>query len=263
MHFRMGGPAGPGDKAEMLRQTEAKGWKLLWSDDFDYRGLPDPKKWDYEEGKVRNQELQYYTRRRAENARVENGRLVIEGRKEPFQGSDYTAASLVTLGRLAVQFGRVEMRAKLPAARGTWPAFWMLGEDIGRVGWPRCGEIDVMEHVAHNPGVVHGTVHQIGDDGKHWSKGEQLKVPDCTSAFHVYAVDWHPDRMDFFVDDNKYFTFPYQGPSKWTFDRRCYLLLNLAIGGNWGGQKGVDETAFPQRYEVEYVRVFEPSKGRR
>jgi beta-glucanase (GH16 family) len=104
----------------------------------------------------------------------------------------------VTLGRFAVQFGRVEMRAKLPAARGTWPAFWMMGEDIERVGWPRCGEIDIMEHVGHNPGVIHANVHQIGDDGKHWSKGDQTRVPDCSSAFHVYAVEWRPTGLDFF-----------------------------------------------------------------
>ncbi|MBC8102059.1 MAG: glycoside hydrolase family 16 protein [Cytophagales bacterium] len=245
------------DKAVLLRQTESKGWKLLWSDDFNYRGLPDPKKWNYEEGLVRNKELQFYTRSRAENARVEDGRLLIEARREPFRGATYTAASLVTLGTFSFEYGRIEMRAKLPAGRGTWPAFWMMGEDIGRVGWPRCGEIDIMEHVAHTPGVIHANVHQIGDDGKHWSKGEQIPVPDCTSAFHVYAAEWFPDRLDFFVDDKKYLTFPYQGPGKWTFDRRCYLLLNLAIGGNWGGQKGVDESAFPQRYEVEYVRVFQ------
>jgi beta-glucanase (GH16 family) len=130
------------------------------------------------------------------------------------------------------------MRAKLPSARGTWPAFWMLGEDIGRVGWPRCGEIDVMEHVGHDPNVVHSTVHLLaGDTNKHWSKGQQIRVPDAATAFHVYAAEWYPDRIDFFLDDTKYHTFPYQGPSKWGFDRRCYLLLNLAIGGNWGGPK--------------------------
>jgi beta-glucanase (GH16 family) len=261
-HQRQGNvaSAGAGDKEASRRRTEARGWKLVWADEFEYRGLPDPKKWGYEEGLVRNNELQFYTKGRAENARVENGALVIEGRREPFRGAQYTAASLVTLGRFAVQFGRVEMRAKLPAARGTWPAFWMMGEDIERVGWPRCGEIDIMEHVGHNPGVIHANVHQIGEDGKHWSKGDQIRVPDCASAFHVYAVEWRPDGLDFFVDDNKYFTFPYQGPGKWTFDRRCYLLLNLAIGGAWGGQKGVDETAFPQKYVVEYVRVFQQAK---
>ena len=249
-------PLSPAGKADLRRQTEAKGWKLAWSDEFDYHGLPDPAKWDYEEGLVRNSELQYYTRRRLENARVENGALTIEARREPFKGAAFTAASLVTRGKFIVEFGRIEMRAKLPAARGTWPALWTLGEDEPRVGWPRCGEIDIMEHVAHDPGVIHGTVHQIGDDGKHWSKGEQVRIPDVSTAFHVYAVEWRPDRLDFFVDDNKYFTFPYQGPGKWTFDRRMYLLLNLAVGGAWGGQKGVDEAAFPQKYLIEYVRVF-------
>jgi len=204
--------------------------------------------------------LQFYTKGRTENARVENGALLLEARREAFRGAAYTAASLVTLGRFAFQFGRVEMRAKLPAARGTWPAFWMMGEDIGRVGWPRCGEIDIMEHVGYDPSVVHANVHQAGEDGRPWSKGGQIRVPNHASAFHVYAVEWRPDRLDFFVDDKKYFTFPNQGPAKWTFNRRCYLLLNFAVGGDWGGQKGVDETAFPQRYVVEYVRVFQQAK---
>lgn len=256
-------PSSASDKKAALKDTEAKGWSLIWSDDFEYKGTPDPKKWDYEEGLVRNNELQFYTRRRPENARVENGALIVEARREPFLGAAYTSASLVTNGLFGFEFGRVEMRAKLPPARGTWPAFWMMGEDRNRVGWPRCGEIDIMEHVAHTPGVIHSNVHQIGDDGKHWSKGASLPVADCVSAFHVYAAEWYPDRLDFFVDDKKYFTFPYQGPGKWTLDRRCYLLLNLAIGGAWGGQKGVDEAAFPQRYVVEYVRVFQQTKPKR
>lgn len=233
------------------------GWTLVWGDEFGRSGLPNAKKWDYETGLVRNKELQFYTSRRKENARVEGGKLVIEARKEPFRGATFTSASLVTLGRFTFQYGRVEVRAKLPKALGTWPAIWMMGADRSVVGWPRCGEIDVMEHVAHNPGVIHGTVHQLKAEGSgYWSKGDKTEVPDCTDAFHVYALEWSKAGLDWFVDDRKYFSFPYEGPAKWTFDRPMYLLINLAIGGTWGGAKGVDEAAFPQRYEVDYVRVY-------
>lgn len=234
-----------------------KGWKLVWNDEFDRDGLPDPRKWDYETGRVRNKEEQFYTRARKENARVEGGRLVIEGRREPFEGAQYTAASLVTLGRAGWKYGRFAVRAKLPKTLGTWPAIWMLGEDIHKIGWPRCGEIDIMEHVAHNPGVVHATLHQANAEGKHTSKGGTLKVPDCMDAFHVYATEWFPDRLDFFVDDKKYFTYANDGSGPWTFDKKYYLLMNLAIGGNWGGQKGVDAAGFPQRYEIDFVRVYD------
>ncbi len=234
-----------------------KGWKLVWNDEFDRDGLPNPKKWDYETGRVRNKEEQFYTRARKENARVEGGKLVIEGRREPFEGAEYTAASVITRNRAAWKYGRFAVRARLPQAVGAWPAIWMLGTDIDKVGWPRCGEIDIMEHVGHDPGVVHGTVHLAGADGKHTSKGVSTKVPDFGDAFHVYAVEWFPDRLDFFVDDRKYHTYANDGKAPWAFDHEFYLLINLAIGGNWGGQKGVDAAAFPQRYEISFVRVYE------
>lgn len=233
------------------------GSNLVWSDEFDGRGLPDPAKWDYEVGRVRNNEAQYYTKARSENARLMGGRLIIEARKEPFEGAEYTSASLVTLGRFAFQYGRVEVAARLPKALGTWPAIWMMGEDRTVVGWPRCGEIDIMEHVAHNPTQIHATVHQAKDGGGFWSKGGTMKLPTYGDRFHVYAMEWSKEELKFFVDDQPYFTFPYEGPSKWTFDRRMYLLINLAIGGAWGGQKGIDAGAFPQRYEIDYVRVYQ------
>ena len=240
----------------LLALVAIPGWKLVWSDEFNYTGLPDPKKWDYEVGLVRNGEAQFYTKERRENARVQDGHLIIEARKEDYKGSKYTAASINTLGKFTFQYGRLEVRAKLPKARGTWPAIWMMGEDIGQVGWPRCGEIDVMEHVAHDPGTIYATLHQLGDDGKEWSKGDKMSVPDFGDAFHTYAMEWMPSGLKFFVDDKVYFDYPYQGPSKWIFDRKMYLLINLAIGGNWGGQKGIDDGAFPCRYEIDYVRVF-------
>ncbi|MDX1933279.1 MAG: glycoside hydrolase family 16 protein [Capsulimonadales bacterium] len=231
-------------------------WKKVWAEEFDRNGLPDPKRWDYETGKVRNNELQFYTKR-GENARIENKQLLIEGRKEAYQGSEYTAASLITLGKTVWQYGRFVIRAKLPKALGTWPAIWMLGDDISKVGWPRCGEIDIMEHVAHNPGVIHATVHQADSTGKHISQGGTIRVPDCMDRFHVYAMEWYPDRLDFFVDDKKFFTYANDGKNVWTFDKKYYLLVNLAIGGSWGGQKGVDATAFPQQYLIDFIRVYE------
>lgn len=241
-------------------QTAKPRWKLVWNDEFDRTGLPDPKKWDYEVGLIRNHEAQYYTRNRKENARVDDGKLIIEARLENFKDAKFTSASINTLGKFSFQYGRVEVRAKLPKARGTWPAIWMMGEDINQVGWPRCGEIDIMEHVAHTPGTIYATIHQIDDKGDHWSKGDKIQTDDVADRFHVYAVEWTKTGLEFFIDDKSYFKFPYEGPAKWTFDRKMYLLINLAIGGDWGGQKGIDEAAFPCRYEIDYVRVYKEAR---
>jgi beta-glucanase (GH16 family) len=235
------------------------GWTLAWSDEFDAPGLPDPSKWDYEEGFVRNQELQAYMRARRENARVENGALVIEARRESAGGGRYTSASLVTRGRQTFTYGRVEVRAKLPRGRGLWPAIWMLGADIDTVGWPRCGEIDIMEHVGFEPGRVHGTVHtEAYNHVKGTQRGAHADVGDLYDTFHVYAVEWRPERIDFLVDGRTYFSFAKEpgGIAVWPFDRDHYLILNVAVGGAWGGQQGVDDAAFPQRMTVDYVRVY-------
>lgn len=259
-------------------------WQLVWSDEFDRDGLPDPARWTYEEGFVRNQELQYYTVGRRENARVEGGHLILEARRERFPNpryrpdaperrwqerrefAEYTSASLTTRGLAAWTCGRFEMRAKLPAARGTWPAFWTLGTNISQVGWPACGEIDILEYVGHDPGVVHANVHTRGyNHARGNGRGASTRVPDAAEAFHVYALEWSPDKLEFFVDDRKYFTLENDGtgPDSWPFDAPQYLILNLAIGGTWGGQKGVDAEAFPQRFVVDYVRVYQrPGAGR-
>jgi beta-glucanase (GH16 family) len=257
-------------------------WKLIWSDEFDIPGLPDSTKWDYETGFIRNNEAQYYTRERKENARVENGLLVIEARKERFANpdfdptakssgrarrsrefADYTSASLTTHGKTNWTGGRIEVRAKLPAGRGTWPAIWTLGTNARQVGWPACGEIDIMEFVGHEPGVIHANVHtrkynHVQKNGK----GGQIKIPDASEAFHIYALEWDVDHLEFFVDDKKYFTYINEktGTDAWPFDKEQYLILNLAIGGAWGGQKGIDETIFPQKYLIDYVRVYQKPK---
>lgn len=238
------------------------GWKLVWSDEFDQPGAPDVTKWIYEEGFVRNHEAQYYTRDRRENARVEDGCLVIEGRQEHYQGKDgktaeYTAASLNTHGLAAWTYGRVEVRAKLPQGKGVWPAIWMLGDNRGPVRWPACGEIDIMEFVGHTPNKVHGTMHWR-QQGKHKSQGGKLTVEEPWNDFHLFAVEWSADRIDCFCDDRKYFSFDVnqvvdEGGNP--FHRPFYLLLNLALGGSWG--KEIDNSIFPQQFRIDYVRVYQ------
>jgi beta-glucanase (GH16 family) len=210
---------------------------------------------------------------------VENGMLVIEGRKERFENphydpaskdqgrgrrnrafAEYTSASLTTRGKASWTYGRIEVRAKLPSARGTWPAIWTLGTRQAR--WPDRGEIDIMEFVGFDPGIIHANVHtQKYNHVQHTGKGSQITIPDASEKFHVYALEWDAQKLDFFVDDKKYFTYANEGTGtdSWPFDQPQYLILNLAIGGAWGGQKGIDEAAFPQRYYIDYVRVYQRS----
>lgn len=237
----------------------AEDWKLVWSDEFEYAGLPDPEKWGYEVGFVRNKEKQYYTKGRSENARVENGLLTIESRKEKYTAdngtaADYTSASLITRNTAHWKYSRVEVRAQLPTGKGMWPAIWMLGMNIRQVGWPKCGEIDIMENVGYDPQVIHANIHTGGKD-----KGSRISVKAPYADFHIYAIDWFPTHMDFFVDDQKYFTYKNEGTGEadWPFDQEFYLILNAAIGGNWGGQQGIDDSIFPQKYFIDYVRVYQ------
>jgi beta-glucanase (GH16 family) len=260
--------------------ADAADWKLVWSDEFDKPGSPDTAKWNYETGFAFNHEKQYYTVR-SENARIENGVLVIEGRKEKYNTSaadpkgqsnplagaskgqttaDYTSARLTTRGKAAWTYGRIEVRAKLPEARGTWPAIWTLGTNIDKVGWPTCGEIDIMEFVGLEPGVVHANIHtKKYNHVMKTGKGDQLSIADCSHKFHVYSAEWDAEKIDFFVDARKYFTFRNErtGADTWPYDHDQYLILNLAIGGDWGGQKGIDDQSFPQRFEIDYVRVYQ------
>ena len=259
--------------------ASAPQWKLVWSDEFDKPGLPDPAKWGYESGFIRNNEQQFYTRERKENARVEGGMLIIEARKERFRTPDlnlaandqkrgarsrefaeYTSASLTTRGKVSWTYGRIEVRAKLPSGRGTWPAIWTLGTNSRQVGWPACGEIDIMEFVGLEPGIIHANIHtRKYNHFQKNGKGSQITIADASEAFHVYALEWDAGRLDFFVDDHKYFTYRNEGsgPDAWPFDHDQYLILNLAIGGAWGGANGIDDNNFPQRYYIDYVRVYQ------
>lgn len=248
-------------------------WKLAWSDEFDRAGAPDPARWSYEQGYIRNRERQYYTVDRRENARVENGLLIIEARKEQYPlprrardgrtEADITSASLITKGKGEWTHARVEVRAKLPTGRGTWPAIWMLGRNIDQVGWPRCGEIDIMENVGFDPDRIHANIHtEAYNHVKKTGKGSSIVIERPHADFHVYAIEWLADRIDFFVDGVKYFSYAKESNDEavWPYDQPHYLILNLAIGGTWGGQKGLDESIFPQRMEVDYVRVYERVK---
>ena len=235
------------------------GWKLVWSDEFEKKGLPDSTKWSYEKGFIRNREAQLYTVERRENCRVEDGRLIIEARKEEYRGASYTSASIITKGKASWTYGRFEVRAKVPTGRGTWPAAWMLGTSFGDIDWPLCGEIDIMEFVGYEPDATHSAIHCAKYNyPKGTPKHGKLPGVNPSENFHVYAMEWHPDRIDFFFDGKKHFTFPREDdPEAWPFDKPHYLLLNLAIGGNWGGLEGIDDSLFPHRYEVDYVRVYE------
>ena len=241
--------------------AQQKNWKLVWSDEFDYSGLPDSTKWTAETGGNGwgNNELQYYTAGRKENARVENGLLTIEARKENWKGKSYTSARLITKNKGDWQYGKIEVKAKLPKGRGTWPAIWMLAS-VPDLRWPDDGEIDIMEHVGFNQGFIHGSIHCK----KYYhvintQKTDTIEVKDCSENFHVYSVEWNKESVKIAVDGNEFFTFTneHTGYDAWPFDNKMFLLLNIAVGGNWGGQKGVDEKIWPQKMEIDYVRVYQ------
>jgi beta-glucanase (GH16 family) len=236
-------------------------WKLVWQDEFNYQGEPDTGKWSVVVKPPRwvNQEAQAYMERR-ENLRVENGHLIIQARGSHDKG--YTSARLDTFLSGKWTYGRLEVRAKLPEGRGTWPAIFMLPtENIKSVyGWPSSGEIDIMEHVGHNPGTVQASVHC--SEYNHLQGNQKFGtfyMEDPFNEFHVYTVEWYPDRLDFFVDENKYFTFRKEmnGWETWPFYKDFYLILCLAIGGSWGGAQGIDDSIFPTQMVIDYVRVYQ------
>ena len=246
--------------AHVSAAADPAGWKLVWSDEFDQPGQPDPAKWAYEKGMVRNNEKQFYTENRRENARIEDGKLILEARKETMDRGEFTSASVISKGHGDWTYGRVEVSAKLPAARGTWPAIWMLPGVHGKVPWPMCGEIDIMEHVGHDPGKIHGTLHSGAyNHTKGTQRSGNLMIPTYATGFHTYSMDWSADKIVMCVDGKAYATFtktPGDQDAEWPFNKPFYLILNLAVGGAWGGQKGIDDAAFPQRMEVDFVRVY-------
>jgi beta-glucanase (GH16 family) len=243
-----------------------KEYKLVWSDEFDTPGAPDPAKWDYDLGDGcpancgwGNNELEFYTKDK-KNVRVEKGMLVIEAHKEKREGKEYTSTKILSRGKGDWLYGKIEVRAKLPKGRGTWPAIWMLPTEWKYGGWPASGEIDIMEHVGFNEGQVHGTVHtEAYNHVKGTQKGGFTKVADATTAFHTYSMEWEANSISFKIDGQLFYSFGRTGNgfAEWPFDQRFYLIMNIAVGGGWGGQQGVDESIWPQRMEVDYVRVYQ------
>src|SRR5215469_15018230 len=247
------------------------GWVLTWNDEFDgpNGSAPDPGKWTVETGGNGwgNNELEYYTTS-SENLRLENGNLIIQAIKEKHVGADgvqreYTSGRLKTEGKFSQQYGRFEARIKIPRGQGIWPAFWMMGDDLGKLGWPKCGEIDIMENIGKEPALVHGTIHGPGYSGDK-GIGSSFSLPDNSrfaDDFHIYAVEWEPKAIRFYVDDHLYATrTPTEIPqgTKWAYDHPFFILLNVAVGGGWPGNP--DATSqFPQTMLVDYVRVYKPA----
>ncbi len=238
-------------------------WQLVWSDEFNGTdgSVPDPSKWVMETGNWGwgNNELENYTNR-AINAQQKSGNLVITALKENYGGSAYTSARIKTQGLFEHTYGRVEARIKLPFGQGIWPAFWMLGADIGTNPWPACGEIDIMENIGREPSVVHGTIHGPGYSGGS-AIGSSYTLPSGKVAddFHVYAIEWAPNEIKFFVDNTLYGTrTPAELPAgkTWVFQHNFFIILNLAVGGYWPGYPD-GTTTFPQTMLVDYVRVYD------
>lgn len=242
-------------------------WQPVWCDEFDTDGLPDSDKWLYDVGGHGwgNNELQYYTREDLDNVFIEDGILNIRAIKESYMGNEYTSGRIVTKYQGDWTYGRIQVRAKVPEGRGTWPAVWMLPTDNTYGGWPYSGEIDIMEYVGYDPNTIHGTIHTGAyNHGLGTQIGYTTSVPTAEEEFHVYEMIWEPSSIKLFIDGVQFATFGYNADTNvdilnsdaWPFDQRFHLILNLAIGGNWGGVEGVDDTIFPATFQVDYVRVF-------
>lgn len=239
---------------------------LDWSDEFDYSGLPDSSKWEFETGYQRNNETQWYTDHRPENCRVENGKLLITALNDSFEGHAVTSASIETLNKKDFQYGLLEIRAKMPhLGSGTWPAIWMLGSNSVTVGWPRCGEIDIMEWIGKVPLGVLGSVYAQGSASstyteRHWPY-LSLKTEYFTDQFHNYAIEWDSTQIKYYVDDANYVTYTKRDLGRdWEpFSKAQYLKLNLAMGGSippLGGGGDIDYSKFPYTFEIEYARYY-------
>jgi beta-glucanase (GH16 family) len=244
-------------------------WTLAWSDEFNGPdgSSPDSNNWTYDIGGKGwgNHELESYTNRK-ENTRIEKGNLLITAQRESFTGSDgvtrdYTSARLKTQNLFTLTYGRFEARIKIPEGQGIWPAFWMLGQDISSAGWPKCGEIDIMENVGKEPGTIHGSLHGPSTIAPTSDLTSTLTLPagqNFAADFHLYAVEWEPDTVRFYVDSDLYATFrssDWPAGGKWVFDHPFFIILNLAVGGDWPGNPNA-YTKFPQTMLVDYVRVY-------
>jgi beta-glucanase (GH16 family) len=245
------------------KEYEIDNSKIIWGDEFEGNGALNSEKWGFDIGGSGwgNNESQFYTQR-PENARVQDGNLVIEAKRESYQGSQYTSARVVSKEKGDFKYGRFEIKAKLPVGVGTWPAIWMLATKTtyGSQYWPDNGEIDIMEHVGFDQNVVHGNVHtKAFNHSIGTNKGSKTTVKGASEEFHVYAINWLPEKITFEIDGVAYFAFPKENGfnwQQWPFDQDFHLLMNIAVGGAWGGQQGIDSKVFPQQMLVDYVRVY-------
>lgn len=226
---------------------------ITWADEFNTDGPPDPSKWGYElgAGGWGNNELQYYTNR-PENVTVQGGVLKINLLKENYLGSNYTSARIVTKGKYSFKYGRVDIRAKLPAGGGTWPALWMLGANYETNPWPACGEIDIMEHVGNNLNKIYATLHSPGNFGAN-GNGSTVNISNATTEFHIYSVDWNATTIKFYVDNVLFYT--YNNSSTTPFNNPFFFIVNCAMGGNFGG--AVDPNFTASTLEVDYIHVYQ------
>jgi beta-glucanase (GH16 family) len=244
----------------------------IWRDEFSGRKL-DKTKWTFDTSRNLegwyNKELQYYAANRKQNLRLENGKLIIEARHDPqdirhnsdYGKQQYSSAKIQTKGKAAWTYGFFEIRAKVPCAYGTWPAAWMLS--AGDRPWPSGGEIDILEHVGSQPNVAHANLHtELFNHAKQTGRGAQIALPDACTAFHDYQLDWRPDVITIGVDGRAFMRVKNDRPGgagAWPFEQPFYMILNLAIGGDWAAPKGMDPKVLPQRFEVDYVRVWAPA----
>jgi PKD repeat protein len=228
--------------------------KAVFFDEFSVDGAPDSSKWGYDLGNNNgwgNNEAQYYTNR-TQNAVVSNGTLKINLIKEAYQGYNYTSARLLSKGKYSMKYGKVEIRAKIPSGGGTWPALWMLGDNIDSVGWPACGEIDIMEHVGNQLNRIFGTLHYPGRSGGN-ADGASVMIPNATTEFHIYSMEWNASTIKIYVDNQLFFT--YNNNPNSPFNQNFFFIMNFAMGGNFGGT--IDPNVTNATMEVDYIRVYQ------
>ena len=241
--------------------------KLVWSDEFEQAGLPDSSKWNYDRGRGcpqlcgwGNNEPQFYTWDRLENARILNGELIIEARKELFEGAPYTSARLTTKKKGDWLYGRIEVRAQLPNGLGTWPAIWMLPTHNHYGNWPKSGEIDIAETVGYQKDTLHQTIHTEKYNGMYQTQRTNvMHLKNQHNRYHTYAIEWSAARIEYYLDGVKTFSFEKESNAfaVWPFDQPFHLILNMAVGGDFGGRKGIDNTIFPTQMHIDYVRVYQ------
>ena len=274
-------PVISGFEVQQRQSSEHRNWRLIWSEEFDQDGGIDPNNWSIDIWPSRkvNAEDQTYTERK-KNLRVYDGLLIIEAHKEKFRGAEYTSARIHSAGKMDLLYGKIEVSARLPKGQGTWPAIWMLPSDPFRYAttcgpdadwqgskhcdaWPNSGEIDIMEHVGYDPNIIHGTVHTKSNYWKNWNQHKgSIQLQDVDKHFYRYGLEWNADTITTTVNDIPYFTYHRQSDDwqQWPFDHPFNVILNLAIGGNWGRAGGpIDNSVFPLRMEVDYVRVYKPA----